>query len=111
MPTAGRAATGNLPLELTSLVGRRHEIDQVKALLSESRLVTLTGVGGAGKTRLAQRVGAELDWAFGDGVWFVDLTQLHDPQLLSHEVEDTDALAYLVGAALGLRELATGPPL
>ena len=53
MPTTGRVTVGSLPAELTSFVGRRRELGEVKRLLAESRLVTLTGVGGTGKTRLA----------------------------------------------------------
>jgi predicted ATPase len=109
MPT-GRAAIGNLPAELTSFVGRRWERGEVKRLLGESRLVTLTGPGGTGKTRLAVRVGAELRRAFPGGVWFVDLTQLHVSGPLAGQVQDPDALALLVAAALGLPQQG-GPPL
>jgi predicted ATPase/DNA-binding NarL/FixJ family response regulator len=104
MRTTGRATAGNLPAELTSFVGRRHELDEVKRLLGEFRLVTLTGVGGTGKTRLALRAGTALRRAFRDGVWFVDLTQLRDAGLLTREVQGPDVLAYLVGAALGQPE-------
>ena len=63
----------NLPLQLTPLVGRRAEVADVVALLAEERLVTLTGSGGVGKTRLALAVGAELVAEFPGGVWFVEL--------------------------------------
>ena len=56
----GARVTGNLPAELTSFVGRRGELAEVRRLLAGSRLVTLTGVGGVGKTRLALRAAAEL---------------------------------------------------
>jgi MoxR-like ATPase len=59
---------GNLPAELTSFVGRRKELSEVKRLLTATRLLTLTGSGGAGKTRLALRVAAELTRNFPDGV-------------------------------------------
>jgi len=62
-------------------------------------LVTLTGVGGTGKTRLALRAGADARRAFGDGVWFVDLTQLHGPGLLTRNMQDPDVLAFLVSAS------------
>ena len=65
--------TGNLPAELTSFVGRRHELAEVKRLLADSRLVTLTGIGGVGKTRLALRAAAELRRGFRDGAWLVQL--------------------------------------
>jgi predicted ATPase/DNA-binding NarL/FixJ family response regulator len=111
MATTGRAITGNLSGELTSFVGRRRELGEVKRLLSESRLVTLTGVGGTGKTRLALRVGAELRRAFDDGVWFVDLTQLQGAGLFTQNGQDPDVLAFLVAGTLGLRQQGGGPPL
>src|SRR3954454_5697856 len=107
---AGRAGRGNLPAELTSFVGRRRELGGVERLLSESRLVTLTGVGGTGKTRLAVRVGAKLRRAFGDGVWFVDLTHVHDSRL-AQNIQDPDVLAFLVTATLRLHERGGESPL
>lgn len=101
---AARAALGNLPAELTSFVGRRRELGEVKRLLAESRLVTLTGVGGTGKARLALRMAEQLRRAFADGVWLVDLTALRSPELLIQQVRDQDVLAYLVMTALGLPE-------
>ncbi|MEV5703900.1 LuxR C-terminal-related transcriptional regulator [Actinoallomurus sp. NPDC052274] len=71
-----------LPAELTSFVGRRHEVAEVKRLLSVSRLVTLTGVGGVGKTRLALRVGMLIHRSFPDGVWLVELAELNNRNLL-----------------------------
>ena len=81
-----RRGAGNLPAELTSFVGRRGEVAEVRRLLVESRLVTLTGVGGVGKTRLALRAAAELRRAFGDGVWLVQLDQLRDEALAAQAV-------------------------
>lgn len=72
----------NLPLQLTSFVGREREIEDVTALLSATRLVTVTGPGGAGKTRLALQVGAEVLSDFRDGVFFVDLSVVADPVLV-----------------------------
>jgi non-specific serine/threonine protein kinase len=77
---------GNLPAELTSFVGRRREIAEIKRLLSASRLVTLTGVGGAGKTRLSLRVAANLQRAFPDGVWLVELAALEEQALLTQTI-------------------------
>jgi predicted ATPase/DNA-binding CsgD family transcriptional regulator len=88
---------GNLPYELTSFVGRRREVSEAKRLLSDYRLVTLTGPGGVGKTRLALKVAAEVRRAFGDRVWLVQLDQLQDPALLV----DT------VAQSLGLHEQST----
>ena len=81
-----RRVVGNLPGELTSFVGRHGEVAEVRRLLSRSRLVTLTGVGGVGKTRLALRAAAELRRAFGDGVWLVQLDQLRDEALVAQAV-------------------------
>ncbi|WP_109526579.1 MULTISPECIES: ATP-binding protein [Nocardia] len=77
---------GNLPADLTSFVGRRAERTEIKQLLSNTRLVTLTGFGGVGKTRLALRAGTDLRRAFRDGVWFADLAALTNPALLTDTV-------------------------
>ena len=70
---------GNLPRQVSSLVGRDAEVDDVAELVRSQRLVTLTGVGGVGKTRLAIEVGAELAGEFDDGVWIVELAGVGDP--------------------------------
>ena len=80
------ALLSNLPIQLTSFVGRDQELAQVRALVEESRLVTLTGAGGSGKTRLALQVAAELLDGSGDGVRFVDLAPLADPDLVAESV-------------------------
>jgi len=82
---AGRLA-GNLPGELSEFVGRRAEIAVAKRVLAQARLVTLTGPGGIGKTRLAVRVASDARRAFVDGVWLVELASLRDPALLTREV-------------------------
>lgn len=101
---AGRAILGNLPVEVTSFVGRRRELRTVRQLLSGARLVTLTGPGGTGKTRLALRVAAEVRRAFTDGVWFVDLTELPEVHLLALDADGESAIAYQIAAVLGLRD-------
>jgi len=111
MPVTRRATIGNLAFEMTSFVGRVQALGEVNRLLSESRLVTLTGAGGTGKTRLALRVAAQRRRAIADGVWFVDLTQLTDSPLLTQNAENPDELAFLVTATLGLRERSDGTAL
>ncbi|PQP23389.1 protein kinase domain-containing protein [Rhodococcus opacus] len=92
-------ATGRLPLELTSFVGRRHELTEAKNLLAGSRLVTLIGIGGVGKTRLALRLAASVQRDYADGVRLVGLGELRDESSL------VDAVA----GALGLRDHSARP--
>jgi predicted ATPase/class 3 adenylate cyclase len=81
---AGRG--GNLPAPVTSFVGRADELEQVSALLSKARVVTLTGVGGVGKTRLALEVAAVVESRFRDGAWLVELAQVRDPEAVARAV-------------------------
>ncbi len=76
----------NLPIQLTSFIGRGQEIAEVKRLLGDARLVTLTGSGGAGKTRLALQVTADVVEAYPDGVWLTELAPLADPVLVPKTV-------------------------
>jgi len=78
----------NLPTQVSSFIGRDAELVAVRALLSGSRLVTLTGSGGSGKTRLGLQVAAGLVDGTGDGVWFADLAPLQDPNLVAVTVAD-----------------------
>ena len=72
----------NIPMPLTSFIGREKELKEVVELLSKSRLITLTGSGGVGKTRLAIQVVAEVMDLFPDGIWFLDLAPLSNPSLV-----------------------------
>ena len=72
----------NLPVQLTNFIGRRADVEAVSEALKTARLVTLTGPGGCGKTRLALEVAASLSDDFEDGVWFADLSATSDPQLV-----------------------------
>jgi DNA-binding NtrC family response regulator/predicted ATPase len=93
-------ATVTLPLPLTSLIGREHELHEIARRLGTNRVVTLTGTGGVGKTRLALSVGPQLRDLCPDGVWFVELASVVDGALL----------AQTVASALGLPEEASRPP-
>ncbi|HLO34092.1 MAG TPA: adenylate/guanylate cyclase domain-containing protein [Anaerolineales bacterium] len=76
----------NLPIQLTSFVGREREITEAKQLLSNAHLLTLIGPGGTGKTRLALRVAGDLLSSFKDGVWLAELAPLADPSLISQAI-------------------------
>ena len=78
-----RIAAAALPAPATELIGRERERAQVAAAVMESRLVTLTGVGGTGKTRLALQLARDLAGTFADGVAFIDLAPVRDPALLA----------------------------
>jgi predicted ATPase/transcriptional regulator with XRE-family HTH domain len=99
----GRSTEGsptNLPLQLTSFIGREQEMAAIKERLAAARLLSLVGTGGCGKTRLASRVASDLLAVYRDGVWIVELASLADPSLV----------AQAVVSALGLRE-KRGQPL
>src|SRR6516165_8470957 len=88
----------NLPAEVTSFVGRRPELREVKRLLTTARLLTLTGSGGVGKTKLALRAAAEMSRGFPDGAWLVLLASIGDPLLVTQAVF----------GALGVHDLSAG---
>src|SRR5262245_12765711 len=82
------AAANNLPQQLTSLIGRESDLAEIKAQLSDHRLVTLTGSGGVGKTRLSIEAGRGLLDRYPDGVWLAELAPLNDPQLVTSIIGD-----------------------
>ena len=84
----------NLPAQLTSFIGRKRELTEVKQLLSDTRLLTLTGPGGTGKTRLSLQLAADLLKQFPEGVWLIELAPLADPTLFTQTI----------AATLGVRE-------
>jgi non-specific serine/threonine protein kinase len=92
------STVSKLPAEVTSFVGRRRELAEAKRLLSSSRLLTLVGPGGVGKTRLALHLADDIRRAFTDGVWLVELADLRSPALLPHSV----------AAVLGLQDGPSG---
>jgi predicted ATPase/class 3 adenylate cyclase len=88
------ARPNNLPLQLTSFIGRDKELVQLRGLLAAHRLVTLTGIGGCGKTRMAVQAAAEVLEAYPDGVWLVELAPLSEPSLVDQQL----------ATVLGIRE-------
>jgi non-specific serine/threonine protein kinase len=93
--------TDNLPAEVTRFIGRSRELAQIREALGRYRLVTLRGVGGVGKTRLALQVAVAVRRSFADGVWLVELSALRN----------TELLARTVATALGVPDQAGGDPL
>jgi predicted ATPase/class 3 adenylate cyclase len=93
------ARPNNLPVQLTTLVGRERDVEDVKSLSGQHRLLTLFGAGGVGKTRLALQVGADLLDRYPDGVWFADLAPISDPELA----------ASVVASAMGIPQRGSEP--
>src|SRR5689334_20968536 len=87
MYTIDRARTpNNLPTPLTSFIGRADEIVTLKRLVRTTRLLTLTGAGGCGKTRLMRELASSLAADFSDGIWWIELAPLSDPALVPRAV-------------------------
>jgi predicted ATPase/DNA-binding SARP family transcriptional activator len=101
VPAAPSPARHNLPAPLTSFIGRERDLSRLERLLSESRLVTLTGTGGTGKTRLALEAGVQVIAQFPDGVWLAELAGVADPGLVASQVMQ----------ALGVRQQGNVPVL
>ena len=76
----------NLPVQLTSFIGREKEMEEIKQFVLAHRLITLTGIGGTGKTRLSLQVAADVLHQFPQGVWFIDLAPLTDPELIPETI-------------------------
>jgi predicted ATPase/DNA-binding SARP family transcriptional activator len=85
-PPASKHPSHNLPLELSTFIGREREMAEVKRLLASTRLLTLTGPGGCGKTRLALAVARDLVGSFEEGIWLAELASLSDPELVAQTV-------------------------
>ena len=104
------ATPNNLPQQVTSFVGRAQELADVKALLGRTRLLTLLGAGGLGKTRLSLQAAADVLDDYPDGVWLVELAPLTDPRLVPQAVAATLGVKEEQGATLvdSLRRHAAG---
>ena len=87
----------NVPAALTSFIGRDTELLEIAHLLTVTRLLTLTGVGGVGKTRLALQLAQQVSSMFADGVWLVELAKLTDPDLVWHTIASTICAQELAG--------------
>ena len=97
--TSPKADSTHIPVPLTSFIGREKEIDEIVRLVGKNRLLTLTGSGGVGKTRLAIESSNKLAGKFKDGVWWVDLVGLNDPLLMPQ----------VIAKVVGVREVSSEP--
>lgn len=112
-PRAQPVQRHNLPASLTSFVGREHELTEVRELLRHTRLLTLTGTGGVGKTRLALEAARTVTDEYPDGVWLVELAALTDPVVVPQAVatvlgvreQPGQAVADALGDGLGTRRM------
>lgn len=96
----GAARLTNLPRPLTSFIGREAELEQIETLLTQTRLLTLTGPGGSGKTRLAIQSADEASHGYPGGVWWVDFASLAEPELVAGAIARTLGVAERGGASL-----------
>jgi predicted ATPase/class 3 adenylate cyclase len=94
------AYPNNLPLQLTPFIGRAREINEAREMLRTARLLTLTGTGGTGKTRLALQLGADLLHTFADGVWLVELAPVSNSHLVVQAISDVFRLVEISGVSL-----------
>jgi len=90
----------NLPFPFSSFIGRKHEMAEIKHSLSSTRLLTLAGSGGSGKTRLAIQVGMDLLDSFNDGVWWVDLSSLKNDSLVTQSIAKSLGIQDMPGQPL-----------
>jgi predicted ATPase/DNA-binding CsgD family transcriptional regulator len=95
-----RTSPTNLPADITSFIGRRQEVAETRRLLTSSRLVTLTGAGGVGKTRLSLRVASDLTRTYVDGVWLVELANVREADGVTHAVAEVIGLRNQPGVPL-----------
>ena len=100
MEFAEVARRGNLPGELTTFIGRENELTELTRLLASSRLITVTGPGGVGKTRIALKLAATCSGGYRDGVWLAELASLQDPNLVPQAVASSLGLREVPGRAI-----------
>src|SRR2546421_4825455 len=94
------ATPNNLPTQLTSFIGRDDQVREARQLLTRSRLLTLTGPGGTGKTRLSLQIAADVMDSFPDGVYFVPLASVQDPELVPSAIAQALAISSTAGRRL-----------
>jgi predicted ATPase/class 3 adenylate cyclase len=99
-PLKSQAAAPHLPVQLTSFIGRKQELDEIKRLLFQGRLLTLTGPGGSGKTRLAVQAASDLSEHFQDNVFFVALAPITDPRLVASAIAQALGVAEAAGRSI-----------
>lgn len=88
------ARQNNLPVQLTTFIGRKKEINEIRAHLTERRLITLTGPGGTGKTRLSLKIGTDVIDEFANGVWFAELASLSETTFIVQEIASVFKVSY-----------------
>ena len=102
-PALAPGSVGNLPLDTTNFVGRRNELATARKMLDTTRLLTLTGIGGVGKTRLALHLAEEMRDRFPHGLWLVELGEILDPSLVPNAI--AESLRFRVRTANPIQEL------
>ena len=95
-----RTPQHNLPFQISTFIGREKELDEIKDLIASHRLVTLTGIGGIGKTRLSLKTGEQLINEYANGIWFVELAALTDPALVPQTIAKLFQLVEQAGESL-----------
>ena len=95
-----KTSPNNLPLQMNRFIGREREMTEVRGLLATTRLLTITGSGGSGKTRLALQVATDLLDEFEHGVWWVELAALSDPMLVPQAIASVAGIPERAGCTL-----------
>jgi len=94
------ARANNLPIQLTDLLGRERELEEIESSINAYRLVTISGSGGVGKTRLAMQTAADVIDRYADGVWFADLAPISDPELVASVIANAIGMSQQAGTRI-----------